>query len=249
VLHNSLFLIAHFHNVIIGGVVFGVFAAINYWFPKAFGFRLNAFWGKCSFWCWVVGFWVAFMPLYILGLMGVTRRLSHFEDPSLQIWFQVAAAGAVLIALGIAFFLVQIYVSWRDREALRDVTGDPWDGRTLEWSTSSPPPDYNFAFTPRVHERDAWWHMKQSDYRRPEDGFVDIHMPKNTAAGFILAALSSVLGFTLIWHMWAPAIAAFVVLIAAAIRHTFNYRRDTHVPATDVARAEHARTLQLARHV
>jgi cytochrome o ubiquinol oxidase subunit 1 len=249
VLHNSLFLIAHFHNVIIGGVVFGVFAAINYWFPKAFGFRLNAFWGKCSFWCWVVGFWVAFMPLYILGLMGVTRRLSHFADPSLQIWFQVAAVGAFLIALGIAFFLVQIYVSWRDREALRDVTGDPWDGRTLEWSTSSPPPDYNFAFTPRVHERDAWWHMKQSGYRRPESGFVDIHMPKNTAAGFTLAVLSSILGFALIWHMWALTIVSFVVLVAAAIRHTFNYRRDTHVHASDVARVEQARTLQLARHV
>jgi len=249
VLHNSLFLIAHFHNVIIGGVVFGLFAAINYWFPKAFGFRLNVFWGKCSFWCWVVGFWVAFMPLYILGLMGVTRRLSHFEDPSLQIWFQIAAVGAFLIALGIAFFLVQIYVSWRDREALRDHTGDPWDGRTLEWSTSSPPPDYNFAFTPRIHERDAWWHMKQSGYRRPESGFVDIHMPKNTAAGFTLAALSSVLGFALIWHMWALTIASFAALIAAAIHHTFNYHRDTHVSASDVTRAEEARTLQLARHV
>src|SRR5690606_28048089 len=116
VLHNSLFLIARFHHVIIGGEALSVFAAIHYRFPKAFGFRLNAFWGKCSFWCWVVGFWVAFMPLYILGLMGVTRRLSHFADPSLQIWFQVAAVGAFLIALGIAFFLVQIYVSWRDRE-------------------------------------------------------------------------------------------------------------------------------------
>src|SRR5690606_18810309 len=154
-----------------------------------------------------------------------------------------------LIALGIAFFLVQIYVSWRDREALRDHTGDPWDGRTLEWSTSSPPPDYNFAFTPRVHERDSWWHMKQVGYRRPEDGFVDIHMPKNTAAGFILAALSTVLGFTLIWHMWAPTIVVFVALVAASIYHTFNYNRDTHVSAADVTRTEQARTLQLARHV
>src|SRR3990167_8638305 len=126
VLHNSLFLIAHFHNVIIGGVLFGLFAAITYWFPKAFGYKLDPFWGKCSFWFWLTGFWFAFTPLYVLGLMGVTRRMSHFEDPSLQIWFVIAAIGAVIILCGIVAFLVQIVVSIRNREALRDVTGDPW---------------------------------------------------------------------------------------------------------------------------
>ena len=156
VLHNSLFLIAHFHNVIIGGVLFGLFAAINYWWPKAFGYKLDVFWGKVSFWCWVVGFWVAFTPLYILGLMGVTRRMRVFDDPSLQIWFVIAALGAFMIAAGIACMLMQFYVSIRDREKLRDTTGDPWDGRTLEWATSSPPPDYNFAFTPVIHDGDAW---------------------------------------------------------------------------------------------
>ncbi|HHT9057218.1 TPA: cbb3-type cytochrome c oxidase subunit I, partial [Burkholderia cenocepacia] len=134
VLHNSLFLVAHFHNVIIGGVVFGIFAAINYWFPKAFGYRLDPFWGKCSFWFWLVGFYLAFMPLYVLGLMGVTRRMNHFDDPSLQIWFEIAAVGAGLIALGIGAFLMQLWVSWKRRAELRDVTGDPWEGRTLEWS-------------------------------------------------------------------------------------------------------------------
>jgi cytochrome o ubiquinol oxidase subunit 1 len=249
ILHNSLFLIAHFHNVIIGGVLFGLFAAINYWFPKAFGFRLNTFWGKCSFWFWVVGFWVAFMPLYILGLMGITRRLSHFTDPSLQIWFQIAAVGAFLIALGIACFLIQIYVSFRDRESLRDVTGDPWDGRTLEWSTSSPPPDYNFAFTPRVHTGDAWWHMKQMGYKRPEEGFQPVHMPKNTGAGFIIAALSTVCGFALIWHMWPLVVISFAATVIYSIYHTFNYNRDYHIPAEEVARVENERTLQLANHV
>lgn len=150
VLHNSLFLVAHFHNVIIGGVLFGLFAAINYWWPKAFGFKLDVFWGKISFWCWVVGFWMAFMPLYILGLMGVTRRLRVFDDPSYQIWFVIAGLGAVVIAVGIGAMLVQFAVSiWR-RDQLRDETGDPWNGRTLEWATSSPPPDYNFAFTPVI---------------------------------------------------------------------------------------------------
>ncbi|MFO1341160.1 MAG: cytochrome o ubiquinol oxidase subunit I [Burkholderiaceae bacterium] len=246
VLHNSLFLIAHFHNVIIGGVVFGLFAGINYWFPKAFGFRLDAFWGKVSFWCWFVGFWVAFTPLYVLGLMGVTRRMNHFDDPSLQVWFVVAAVGAVIIACGIAAFLVQIAVSVLRRDQLRDTTGDAWGARTLEWSTASPPPDYNFAFTPVVHEQDAWFDMKRRGAQRPTAGFRPIHMPRNTAAGFVVAMLATACGFALIWHMWLPAALAFVATVAAAIVHTFNYERDFHIPAEQVTRSEDARTAALA---
>jgi cytochrome o ubiquinol oxidase subunit 1 len=248
VLHNSLFLVAHFHNVIIGGVVFGLFAGITYWFPKAFGIKLEPIWGKCSIWFWTVGFYVAFLPLYVLGLKGVTRRLSHFEDHSLQVWFVVAAFGAVLIALGIGCFLVQLWVSFMRREALRDTTGDPWNGRTLEWSTSSPPPPYNFAFTPIVHESDAWYDMKKRGYVRPLAGFIAIHMPKNTSAGFVLAMMSAVLGFALIWHMWLVAAAAFAALIVSAIVHTFNYERDFHLSADDVVRVEGARTQLLTRH-
>lgn len=246
VLHNSLFLIAHFHNVIIGGVVFGAFAGINYWFPKVFGYKLDAFWGKCSFWFWFVGFYFAFMPLYVLGLMGVTRRLSHFEDPSLQIWFQVAAFGAVLIALGIASFLIQLVVSFMRRAELRDVSGDPWGGRTLEWSTSSPPPDYNFAFTPIVYDNDAWHDMKQRGHQRPTSGFQPIHMPKNTAAGVVIAGLCTVLGFALIWQMWLIAIVSFAAVVVSSIAHTFNYKRDFHIPADEVTRTENARTKALA---
>ncbi|RKJ99496.1 cytochrome o ubiquinol oxidase subunit I [Alicycliphilus denitrificans] len=246
VLHNSLFLIAHFHNVIIGGVVFAVFAGINYWFPKAFGYRLDDFWGRCSFWLWLVGFWVAFTPLYILGLMGVTRRVNHFEDPSLQIWFVIAACGAALIALGIASFLIQLAVSYARREQLRDVTGDPWDARTLEWATSSPPPQYNFAFTPVAHEIDAWWDMKKHGYKRPLSGFVPIHMPANTGAGVVIAGLSTLFGFAMIWHMWPLAIASFAATVLASIIHTFNYQRDYHIPAAEVAATEEARTQQLA---
>src|SRR3546814_503527 len=183
VLHNSLFLVAHFHNVIIGGVLFGLFAAINYWWPKAFGFRLDHFWGKVSFWCWVPGFWLAFMPLYILGPMGVTRRMRVFDDPSLQIWFVVAGFGAAVIAVGIAAMLIQFGVSIWKRDQLRDETGDPWGGRTLEWATSSPPPDYNFAFTPVIHDLDAWHDMKRRGHQRPVAGFRDISMPRNTGAG------------------------------------------------------------------
>ncbi|EAU39738.1 Cytochrome-c oxidase [Fulvimarina pelagi HTCC2506] len=238
--HNSLFLVAHFHNVIIGGVLFGSFAAINYWFPKAFGFKLDVFWGKVSFWCWVVGFYFAFMPLYVLGLMGVTRRLREFDDPSLQIWFVIAAFGAALIAAGIAALLLQFYVSVRDRKKLIDATGDPWDGRTLEWATSSPPPQYNFAFTPIVRDLDAFTDMKRNDFRRPGDGFRPIHMPKNTEAGVILAGLSTVCGFALIWYIWWLAALSFFGLIGYAIWHSFNYDRDYHIPADEVAETEQA---------
>ncbi len=248
-LHNSLFLIAHFHNVIIGGVIFGLFAGINYWFPKAFGYKLDPFWGKCSFWFWLVGFWVAFMPLYVLGFMGVTRRMNHFEDPSLQIWFQIAAFGAVLIALGIGSFLMQLWVSYKRRDELRDVTGDPWHGRTLEWSTSSPPPEYNFAFTPVIHDMDAWWDMKERNAGRRLEGYLPIHMPKNTSAGVIIAGIAFVFGFAMIWHMFLIAGISFVAMIAAAIVHTFNYKRDYHIPADVVARTEAARTEELAAHV
>ena len=246
VLHNSLFLVAHFHNVIIGGVVYGLFAGMIYWFPKAFGFKLDPFWGKVSFWGWVLGFFFAFMPLYVLGLMGVTRRLRVFEDPSLQIWFVIAAFGAFLILVGIVAFIIQIAVSIMRREELRDTTGDPWNGRTLEWATSSPPPNYNFAFTPVVHDNDAWWDMKKRGYARPLEGFKPIHMPSNTGTGVILAGLSVALAFGLIWYMWWLAAVSFVAIIAVSIAHTFNYDHGFHIPKDEVVETEAGRTKLLA---
>ncbi|WP_137134415.1 cytochrome o ubiquinol oxidase subunit I [Rhizobium sp. FKY42] len=246
VLHNSLFLIAHFHNVIIGGVVFGLLAGINFWYPKAFGYRLDPFWGKMSFWFWLTGFYFAFMPLYVLGLMGVTRRVNHFEDSSLQIWFIIAAFGAFLIALGIASFVIQLVVSFFKREQLRDTTGDPWNGRTLEWSTSSPPPEYNFAFTPVVYDHDGWYDMKNSGYVRPLEGFKPIHMPKNTGTGVILSAFSVTLAFGLIWYMWWLAALSFLAILVVSIAHTFNYKRDYYIQAETVIATENARTKQLA---
>ncbi|MBP0494165.1 cytochrome o ubiquinol oxidase subunit I [Roseomonas indoligenes] len=244
--HNTLFLVAHFHNVIIGGVLFGMLAGINYWFPKAFGYVLDPFWGKLSFWFWLVGFWVAFGPLYVLGLMGVTRRLNHFEDGSLQIYFLIAAFGAVLIACGIACFLIQLVVSFLRREQLRDVTGDPWDGRTLEWSTSSPPPPYNFAFTPVIHDHDAWYDMKKRGFKMPLSGFQPIHMPKNTGTGVILSILSTGFAFGMIWYMWWLAAGSFALIVLGAIIHTFNYHRDYWIPADEVARTEQARSVAVA---
>ncbi|SEH18868.1 cytochrome bo3 quinol oxidase subunit 1 apoprotein [Sphingopyxis sp. YR583] len=247
VLHNSLFLIAHFHNVIIGGVLFGLFAAINYWWPKAFGYKLDVFWGKVSFWCWVVGFWVAFTPLYILGLMGVTRRMRVFDDPSLQIWFVIAGIGALIVAAGIGAMLVQFAVSiWRRKELRDETGGDPWNGRTLEWATSSPPPDYNFAFTPVIHDLDAWYDMKTRGHQRPVDGYRDIHMPSNTGTGIILSGFCLVMGFALVWHIWWLVAVSFVATIVGAIYHTFNYKRDFDIPAATVTAVEEARTRQLA---
>ncbi len=246
VLHNSLFLVAHFHNVIIGGTLFGMFAGINYWFPKAFGFKLDKKWGTVSFWCWVVGFYFAFMPLYVLGLMGVTRRMRYFDDPNLQIWFVIAAFGAALIAAGIGAFLLQIFVSIRNREALADHSGDPWGGRTLEWATSSPPPEYNFAFTPIVHDLDAWYDMKERKHERPVTGFKSIHMPSGTGTGVVLAGLSVAFGFAMIWYIWWLAGLTLVGIFATTIFHTFNYKRDFHIPVEDVITSEDARTRQLA---
>ncbi|MEZ0496091.1 cytochrome o ubiquinol oxidase subunit I [Sphingomonas sp. IW22] len=240
VLHNSLFLVAHFHNVIIGGVLFGMFAGINYWWPKAFGFKLDRKWGLVSFWSWVIGFWVAFTPLYVLGLMGVTRRLRTFDDPSLQIWFVIAGIGAAIIAVGIAAFLIQIGVSIWNRDKLRDTTGDPWNGRSLEWATSSPPPAYNFAFTPVIHDLDAWHDMKSRGAEVPSEGYRDIHMPRNTGAGVILAGLSAVCGFGLVWHMWWLAGLGMIGIVGYAIWHSFDYDRDYYIPADEVARTERA---------
>lgn len=239
VLHNSLFLIAHFHNVIIGGVVFGCFAGITYWFPKAFGFTLDETWGKRSFWFWIVGFFVAFMPLYVLGFMGMTRRVSQQLDPAFHPWLVVAAVGAGLIAIGVLCQVIQVVVSIRDREKNRDLTGDPWGGRTLEWATSSPPPFYNFAIEPTITGLDAFWEAKQNGtaYQQPKQ-YAPIHMPKNTGAGVIIAGLSALFGFAMIWHIWWMAIAAFVAMIATWIIHSFNDDVDYYVQVDEIERIE-----------
>ncbi|HYG06078.1 MAG TPA: cytochrome o ubiquinol oxidase subunit I [Stenotrophomonas sp.] len=242
VLHNSLFLIAHFHNVIIGGVVFGYLAGLTYWFPKAFGFKLNEKLGKASFWCWIIGFFVAFMPLYVLGFMGMTRRLNTYNHPEWGPWLIVAAVGAGIIACGIALNLLQIgYSVWKRKEHM-DLSGDPWDGRTLEWATSSPPPFYNFAHLPHVDDRDQFWEDKQKGkgWVRPSS-YQDIHMPRNTAAGFWIGAFSIVLGFALTWHIWWLALVGLVGMIGSFIARTFDNDIDYYVPAAEVERIENER--------
>lgn len=249
VLHNSLFVIAHFHNVIIGGVYFGYVAAMNFWFPKAFGFKLNEAWGKRAFWLWFVGFYFAFMPLYVLGFEGMTRRMNHYDNPEWYPWLLVAEAGAVMIALGIACQLTQLYVSIRDRNLAenRDLTGDPWNARTLEWSTSSPPPFYNFAIVPTVHDLDAFAHDKEAgiDTRSAGGNYQPIHMPKNTSAGFFVGVFSLILGFAAIWWIWWLAAVGLIGVIATVIARSSNNDIDYYVPVSEVARieSEHTRNL------
>ncbi len=239
VLHNSVFLIAHFHNTIIGGVVFGYLAGFNYWFPKAMGFKLNEKLGKTAFWFWISGFFFAFVPLYILGFMGMTRRLSQNIDPAFHPLLLVAAFGAVLIFCGILTQLLQLAVSIKDRNKLRDETGDPWGGRTLEWATSSPPPFYNFAQVPQVNDRDAFWDMKEKGtaYQQPAK-YSEIHMPKNTGAGVIIGLFSLIMGFALIWYIWWMAIVGFVGAIATWIIYSFSKDVDYYVPVDVVTKIE-----------
>jgi len=247
VLHNSLFLVAHFHNVIIGGVLFGCLAGMSFWFPKVFGFTLNEFWGKVSFWCWIVGFNLAFIPLYVLGFMGMTRRMNHYAEPSWQPWLVVALAGALVIACGIGALFVQLYVSVRDRADNRDLTGDPWDARSLEWSTASPAPFYNFAHVPHITSLEQHWDDKKRgcDGVRPRK-YEDIHMPRNTAAGVVIAAFGTVLCFALVWHIWWLAATSLAGVLATFIARTYDRDVDWWVPAAEVERIENARHAALA---
>ncbi|MFT6836209.1 MAG: cytochrome o ubiquinol oxidase subunit 1 [Francisellaceae bacterium] len=240
-MHNSLFLIAHFHNTIIGGVAFGMFAGVYYWAPKIFGFRLHEGWGKAGFWCWAVGFYVAFMPLYILGLMGMTRRLEHY--PAGNGWHPfliVAACGAVIILFGIAAQVISVIVAILQRKKLKDTTGDPWDGRTLEWSIPSPAPFYNFAHTPVVEGIDPFWEQKQKDKRQPKEKVVyeDIHMPRNTSIGFLIGVIGGVFGFAMIWEMSLLAAVTGVAIIALVIARSFNFNTDYYVKASEVKEIE-----------
>jgi cytochrome o ubiquinol oxidase subunit I len=241
-LHNSLFLVAHFHNVIIGGVVFGAFAGINFWFPKAFGFRLHEGLGKASFWCWLIGFYLAFMPLYVLGLMGMTRRMQHYDVAEWRPWLLVAAAGAIVVLIGILTQVAQLVVSFRRREELRDETGDPWGGRSLEWSTASPPPAFNFAVPPHVEGRDDYWRQVHDPARRAagalEPRCEAIEMPRNSATGFVCAFFATFIGFGMIWHIWWMVAVAFVGAFATFVVFAWRDRTDDEIPAEEVARLD-----------
>lgn len=236
--HNSLFLVAHFHNMIIGGVVFGFFAGVTYWFPKVFGYRLNERLGRYAFWCWIIGFLFAFMPLYILGLMGATRRLDSYDaSMGWQGLFVVAGIGVVIILAGIGFQVLQMFVSYRQRKQNLDTTGDPWNGRTLEWSTTSPAPFYNFAITPTVSDRDAWWQQKQNKSHE-EAEYRDIYMPKNSGIGVIIGILALIGSFAIIWHMWWLVPICLLIIVGLIIYRTFDDDSEYKITAAKLAKLE-----------
>ena len=244
-LHNSLFLVAHFHNVIIGSTIFGAFAGLTFWFPKAFGFRLDETWGKRAFWFTFAGLWATFLPLYMAGLLGMTRRMQHYDVPEWRPWVLLAGAGTVVIFLGVACQVIQVVVSIRNRHALRDETGDPWDGRSLEWSTTSPPPAFNFAIMPNVTNEEPYWSIKQkaieSQNLAQEPDYEAVHMPRNSPTGFICAFFSTITGFALIWEIWwmvgAGLVAAFATFVVFAWRDKHEYE----IPAEEVARFDRER--------
>lgn len=248
VLHNSLFLVAHFHNVIIGGAVFGYFAGISYWFPKATGFKLDERLGKIACALWTVGFFMAFVPLYVLGFMGMTRRLNYYDNPDWNIWLLIAGAGALVVLCGVLVQFYQIFASIRDKSKNADLTGDPWNGRTLEWATSSPPPFYNFAKLPAVRDRDHWYDMKEHDlaFKQPEE-YSRIHMPKNTWAGVVIGVLSILFGMAMIWHIWWAAILGLVAMIASWIVYSFQKTKDYYVEIDEIESIENTHYQRVAQ--
>jgi cytochrome o ubiquinol oxidase subunit I len=247
VLHNSLFLIAHFHTMLIAGSLFGYLAGYAYWFPKAIGFTLNEKWGKRTFWSWLIGFYLAFIPLYVLGLMGMPRRMVHYDNLAWQPYLIIAAGGLAVILIGVLCQMIQLVVSIKERHTARDLTGDPWDGRTLEWTMASPPAVYNFATTPEVHGIDAFTDMKEKGiaHQKP-DRYHNIHMPKNTAAGFVNGILSFIFGFAMVWYIWwLAAISALGMLVTVIIRSADDDTEYT-VPAAEVERIENLHYRELA---
>ncbi len=244
VMRGTTFLTAHFHNIMIPGVLFGYFAGYQYWFPKAFGFQLEERWGRRAFWAWIVGFYLAFLPLYILGFMGMPQRLDRYYVAAWQPYLIVAEGGALLILCGIIFFAIQLAVSIRDRAALAISTGDPWNGRTLEWATTAPPAAYNFAVVPHVHGIDAWWAVKQAGkagYRPAR--FHDIIMPGDSSAGIVLGGMSFVFAFAMIWQIWWLAAVGGLGMFSAVLWQTFDDNAERRIPASEVEAIEERRSI------
>ena len=256
-LHNTVFVIAHFHNVIIGGVVFALYAGITFWFPKAFGFKLDEAWGKAVFWFTIIGFYVTFMPLYVAGLLGMTRRLQHYEVAEWRPWVIAATFGIAISGIAMICQFIQLYVSIRDRDALRDKTGDLWNGRSLEWATSSPPPVFNFAFLPEVKSEEPYWEMKQRSVRTGHladvRAYEPIDMPRNSATGFMTAFFATMAGFSLIWHIWWMVIVSLIAAYAGFVWFAWRDKDEFTVPASEVKKLDQERRLAreawLAREV
>jgi cytochrome o ubiquinol oxidase subunit 1 len=236
-LHNSLFLVAHFHSTVIGGVLFGLFCAINYWLPKMTGLKLNERIGRYAFWCWIVGFCMSFIPMFILGFMGAPRRMDRYDaSTGWQPLFVLMLIGGIIIAIGVVLQLAQILATFIQRRRLHGANNDPWDGRTLEWSTASPAPFYNFAVIPKVTTRDAYLEMKRVGTTKTV--YEDIHMPVNTAAGIYISGFAFLLGFAFVWEIVWLAVASAIGIIVVFVMRTFNDRTEYTLLAQEVRELE-----------
>lgn len=238
--HNSLFLIAHFHGMVIGGVLFGFFAGFTYWFPKFTGFFLNERLNRYAFWGWMGGFLLAFMPLYMLGFMGATRRLDHYDaSTGWQPLFLTAGAGAILIVIGATIQFLGLFWSVFDRKNNLDRTGgDPWNARTLEWSIPSPPPIYNFAIIPTVDQIDPLWAHKRGEISLFDKPYEDIHLPVNTPMGLYIGVLSLLFGFAMTWHIYWLALLSFIAIIACVIYRLSGDNEHEIITAAEVQKIE-----------
>jgi cytochrome o ubiquinol oxidase subunit 1 len=240
VMHNTLFLVAHFHNMLIPGLLYGMLAGYTYWFPKAFGFRLDERWGRISFFCWVIGFYLAFMPLYVLGASGMARRTSQVFQVDFGPWLYVAGVGGLVLLGALAALFAQLFVSIRRRAENRVFAGDPWDGRGLEWATSSPPPEYNFAVVPHVDGRDPFYDGKRRDGWYEEKAYYDaIVVPRNSMLGLMLGMSATASAFGLVWHMWWLAVLGMMFVVASLILRSFDRTTDKTLSAKEVTRIEH----------
>ncbi|WDL98296.1 cbb3-type cytochrome c oxidase subunit I [Alicyclobacillus sp. ALC3] len=241
--HNSYFLIAHFHQMLIGGVVFGMLAGMYYWWPKVFGFKLDERIGHWAFWTFNIGFYVCFMPQYALGLMGMQRRM--YTYPATMGWNTlnlISTIGAYIMGIGFLFIVIQVVYSLKHGE--RDLTGDPWDGRTLEWALPSPAPHYNFAVIPTIESRDAWWELKQQgrqeELRPAADDIAPIHMPKNSAKPFLMGLSFFVTGFGFVFTVIPIAILGLAGVAALMVSRALEYNDEYYIPAEEVRETEAA---------
>ncbi len=252
--HNSVFLVAHFHNMLIPGVLYGMIAAYTYWFPKAFGFQLDEWWGRVSCGCWVTGFCLAFLPLYPLGLMGMPRRSQEFFEPAYLPFTIVAGIGALFLLAALASLFIQLVVSVRRRAELAVPAGDPWNGRTLEWGIPCPAPEYNFAVLPIVDARDAFHAAKKDGTAYPAHRFYSpIELPKNSGVGVVFGLALAAASFGLIWWMWWLVVAGGLVALGALVARSFNLDTMRVIPAEEIRRQDEAflalvhRTPQVSR--
>jgi cytochrome o ubiquinol oxidase subunit 1 len=239
--HNTVFLVAHFHNMLIPGMLYGILAGYHYWFPKAFGFRLDERWGRIAFGCWVAGFYLAFMPLYVLGAAGMARRTQEVFEPAFRPWLYIAGTGALVLLAALIALFIQLWVSIRDRDMNRVTAGDPWDGRGLEWSISAPPPEYNFALIPHLYGRDAFYALKRNgDPYAPPAGYEDIELPRNSMSGPLIGIAAAAAAFGLVWHIWWLAILGVLAILGAIIARSFARDTNRIIPAAEIARIEMA---------